>query len=106
MSHAFAFLVDAGNGDAIVVANWNTRPLEDAANARAEAAEAQVAALQTALAAAEEDAEKLADECAFYEEGIGLRCIHCGGTARDGYALSHAADCPITLHRARVGGGK
>ena len=67
--------------------------------------DAQVAALQTALAEANEDAERLAEESAFYEEGTGWRCIHCGeNTKRNGYAIKHASDCPITLHRARVGG--
>ena len=66
---------------------------------------AEVVRLTAALAAANEDAARLASESAFYEEGTGWRCIHCGeNTKRNGYAVKHAADCPITLHRARAGG--
>lgn len=49
-ARVFMFINDVGNADYIVAQNWNTRPLEDAANARAEAAEARAERLQAALA--------------------------------------------------------
>ena len=99
----------------------------DAANARAEAAEARAAELQAALtaainmnieknaevarltaelAAANEDAERLAAKHTERDRAWGETCIYCH--EQDGFmgidTIKHAADCPITLHRARVGG--
>jgi len=72
------------------------------------------AALTAALAAANEDAERLAEDYGYYHDVAGkIVCIHCEGMVenwRDEQdAIIHDADCPIILHRARCakleGGG-
>ena len=64
---------------------------------RAEKAEA-------ALQAANEDAEGLAKNHIYRNYEWGEACIHCGYV--QGRGIDHAPDCPITLHRARVGKSK
>ena len=53
----FAFLTDVGNADHIVANNWNTRPIEDALNARIAELEAEIDQL-TAHDAAERQDDK------------------------------------------------
>jgi hypothetical protein len=74
-----------------LVSTWNTRPLEDA--------------LRAALAAANKDAERLANAA----EGGFFHSNHFCGYCGSGYEwgddvqeIQHSADCPIILHRARV----
>ncbi len=76
------------------VVYWNTRPLEDAANARAEKAEAEASDLRAALADANEDAAALDAEVVAL-----LGCME-PGKDYDQVAAKHNA------HRARVGGGE
>jgi cytochrome c553 len=58
------------------------------------------------LAAANEDAERLAAKHTERDRPWGETCIYCH--EQDGFmgidTIKHAADCPITLHRVRVGG--
>lgn len=73
----------------------------DEMKVRAEKAEAQVAALTAALREANEDAARLF----FAAISNGYCCQpHAKYEVRRTTDDSHAADCPITLHRARVGG--
>ena len=66
---------------------------------------AEVKRLQTALAAANEDAERLAAGDGSVTGFHITYCRYCSkGFERGSRAeIRHAANCPITLHRARVG---
>lgn len=65
---------------------------------------AEVKRLQTALAAANEDAERLAAKSFYYDSyGDACECVYCTSFADEGDLIEHTADCPINLHRARVG---
>ena len=77
------------------IVGWNTRPNEDA--------------LTAALREANEDAARLAHSNTWVQvddDGISAACIHCGKHAKYERDVIHRPDCPITLHRARVGGGE
>jgi hypothetical protein len=68
---------------------------------------AQVVALTAALREANEDAARLAHSNTWVQvddDGISAACIHCGKHAKYERDVIHRPDCPITLHRARVGG--
>ena len=69
--------------------------------------DAQVVALTAALREANEDAARLAHSNTWVQvddDGISAACIHCGKHAKYERDVIHRPDCPITLHRARVGG--
>ena len=115
----FAFLTDVGNADHIVANNWNTRPIEDALNARIAELEKRTAGLHYAnavcmemkhelvrrdeiIARLKEDAERLATRAVYWDDyGNEYECIHleCSGHSEN-ILFDHAPDCPITLHRA------
>lgn len=68
---------------------------------------AEVKRLQTALAAANEDAERLAAGDGSVTSFHITYCRYCSKGFERGsrtQEIRHAANCPITLHRARVGG--
>ena len=66
---------------------------------------AEVVRLTAALAAANEDAARLAAKSFYYDSyGNACECVYCTSFADEGDLIEHTADCPINLHRARVGG--
>jgi len=82
--------------------NWE-RKSKNNGLAAAIAAE-RMTELEAELKEAEQDAKRLAKKSTLVTGEYERTCIHCGAIQHDFESeCNHKPDCPITLHRARVG---
>lgn len=86
----------------------NGEYLTSAANL-APAIAAELIEAREALALANADAERLASRSiahSFEDDGLYFICSQCDKGGREVDKINHKADCPLVLHRARVGGAE